>query len=58
MYIDETMNYIETFQALQIELQFPRQSNIIYDVIYSQRRSAERFFRLFLKKAVDRYSAT
>ena len=64
MYIDETMNYtvIEStsngaFQALWIELQFAKQSNIICGVIYKQHNSAERFVDYF-DKAVDRYSAT
>ena len=54
MYIDETMNYTviertynETFQALWIELQFAKQSNITCDVIYKQHNSAEQFFTLF-----------
>ena len=54
MYIDETMNYTviertynETFQALWIELQFAKQSNITCDVTYKQHNSAERFFTLF-----------
>ena len=54
MYIDETMNYTviertsnDSFQALWIELQFPKQSNIICGVIYRQHNSVERFFRLF-----------
>ena len=64
MYIDETMNYtvIEStsngaFQALWIELQFAKQSNIICGVIYKQHNSAERFLDCF-DEAVDRYSAT
>ena len=50
MHIDETMNYTviektsdEAFQALWIELQFVKQSNIICGVIYRQHNSVERF---------------
>ena len=64
MYIDETMNYTviertsnEAFQALWIELQFAKQSNIICGVIYRQHNSVERFLDYF-EEAVDRYSAT
>ena len=64
MYIDETMNYTviertsnEAFQALWIELQFVKQSNIICGVIYRQHNSVECFLDYF-EEAVDRYSAT
>ena len=64
MYIDETMNYTvientsnEAFQALWIEFQFAKQSNIIFGVIYKQNNSAERFVDYF-DEAVDSYSAT
>ena len=63
MYIEETMNYAviertsnEAFQALWIELQFVKQSNIICGVIYRQHNSVEHFLDYF--EAVDRYSAT
>ena len=63
MYIDETMNYTviertsnEAFQALWMELQFVKQSNIICGVIYKQHNSVERFLDYF-EEAVDRYSA-
>ena len=63
MYIDETMNYTviertsnEAFQALWIELQFVKQSNIICGVIYRQHHSVERFLDYF-EEAVDGYSA-
>ena len=64
MYVDETMNYTviertsnEAFQALWIELQFVKQSNIICGVIYRQHNFVERFLDCF-EEAVDRYSAT
>ena len=54
MYVDEAMTYTviertsnEAFQAIWIELQFAKQLNIIFGVIYRQHHSAERFFRLF-----------
>ena len=64
MYIDETMYYLlkehqknEAFQALWIELQFRKQSNIICGVInfYRQHNSVDRFLDYF-EEAVDRYS--
>ena len=48
--------YNEAFQALWIELQFAKQSNIACDVIYRQHNSAERFLHYF-EEAVDRYCA-
>ena len=64
MYIDKIMNYTviektsnEAFQALWIELQFPKQSNIICGVIYRQHNSVDRFLDYF-EETVDRYSAT
>ena len=53
--IERTSN--EAFQALWIELQFPKQSNIICGVIYRQHNSVDRFLDYF-EEAVDRYSAT
>ena len=53
--IERTSN--EAFQALWIELQFVKQSNIICGIIYSQHNSAERFLDYF-EEAVDRYIAT
>ena len=59
MYIDETMNYTviertsnEAFQALWIELQFVKQSNIICGVIHRQHHSVERFLD-YLEEAVN-----
>ena len=52
--IERTSN--EVFQALWIELQFVKQSNIC-GVIYRQHNSVERFLDYF-EEAVDRYSAT
>lgn len=52
MYIDERIDYIviegyrccnEVFQALFAELQFPKNANIIYGVIYRQYNPPERF---------------
>ena len=56
MYIDETTSN-EAFQALWIELQFVKQSNIICCVIYRQHYFVERFLDYY-EEAVDRYSAT
>ena len=49
----------EAFHPLWIELQFPKQSNIICGVInfYRQHNSVDRFLDYF-EEAVDRYSAT
>ena len=64
MYIHETINYTviertskEAFQALWIELQFAKQSNIICGVMYRQHNSVERLLDYF-EETVDRYSAT
>ena len=51
----ETTN--EAFQALWIELQFAKQSNITCGVIYRQHDSTEPFLDYF-EEAVDRYRAT
>ena len=53
--IESTSN--DAFQALWIELQFAKQSNIICGVIYKQHNCTERFLDYF-DEAVDRYSAT
>ena len=54
IYIDERMNYTviertsdEAFQALWIESQFVKQSNIICGVIYRQHNSVARFLDYF-----------
>ena len=48
---------IEAFQSLWIELQFTKQSNIIWGVIYRQHNAAKRFLDSF-EEAVDHYSTT
>ena len=54
MYIDERIDYIvierccnEAFQALFVELQLPKNANIICGVIYRQHNSPERFQEYF-----------
>ena len=54
MYIDEDLNYTviekaseNAFQALWIEIQFPKQANVICGVVYRQHNSPERFLEYF-----------
>ena len=64
MYIDEDLNYslIEkasenAFQALWIEIQFPKQANVICGVVYRQRNSPERFLEYF-EQTLEKLSAS
>ena len=60
MYIGETMNYTvikrtynKAFQALWIELQFAKQTNITCDVNYKQHNFAEGFFTILFLGATS-----
>ena len=64
MYIDVNLRYRviektsnEAFQALWIEIEFTKKSNIICGVVYRQHNSPERFLEYF-EETIDRYSAT
>ena len=64
MYIDEDLNYTviekvseNTFQALWIEIQFPKQANVICGVVYRQHNSPERFLEYF-DQTLEKLSAS
>ena len=64
MYIDEDLNYTviekaseNAFQALWIEIQFPKQANVICGVVYRQHNSPERFLEYF-DQTLEKLSAS
>ena len=64
MYIDENLNYTviekaseNAFQALWIEIQFPKQANVICGVVYRQHNSPERFLEYF-DQTLEKLSAS
>ena len=64
MYIDEYLNYTviekaseNAFQALWIEIQFPKQANVICGVVYRQHNSPERFLEYF-DQTLEKLSAS
>ena len=64
MCIDEDLNYTviekaseNAFQALWIEIQFPKQANVICGVVYRQHNSPERFLEYF-DQTLEKLSAS
>ena len=64
MYIKDEINYTildrtsnESFQALWIELQFPKKANVICTILYRQHNSPESFQNYF-ESSLDKYSVS
>ena len=64
MYIDEDLNYTviekaseNAFQALRIEIKFPKQANVICGVVYRQHNSPGRFLEYF-DQTLEKLSAS
>ena len=64
MYIDEDLHYTviekaaeNAFQALWIEIQFPKQANVTCGVVYRQHNTPERFLEYF-DQTLEKISAS
>ena len=63
LFIDESLDYVilettsnESFQALWIEIRFPKIKNAICGIIYRQHNSPENFLK-YIEEAIEKYSA-
>lgn len=57
LFIDETLDYIllettsnESFQALWIEIRFPKKKNVICGIVYRQHNSPENFLNILRRQ--------